>query len=509
MRNGLRLSERELACVAREFRPLASFDSTFVLLPSSSSFELKQRHRTVEDQTEKISRAQESSLDPLSRSFRSFPYSNSPRLPHSPLPRSLVMQNRSRTRSVAFPNPSQSVAALLPLEIVDCIFSHFDFSYSVDATGADGTERTGNLSNMSVIAEGWKGPARRRLCRTVRIVRWEQLAEGVPEWARGGLQTANIQHTSWEEVQPHKAANALFKFFQHAPNLRVLKLSYPPFQSFDAGDSTLMRTTHFLPFLDDLTVDSQQQVPHSVIYDILATSNRQISRLRLWSGPVAVTPISDERLDFGGNLRYLHIEGHSSTLNGFQPLPSSLDGLKELSVERNDEESDDRARELLAEVAPNLEKLTIDDGDVTEVVGSLSLLLRLTRLSLPSFPASPNSLPLPPSLVSLHFKMDDHLLPLFDRWTATPSLLPATLHQIAIGHIRDFQTLERLPHVARFGIVYHERLVGFLRRLSPRTSPFKALEVLFGYADLDKVAVVDAECERLEVEFHRTHKRWE
>ena len=123
------------------------------------------------------------------------------------------------------PRPPQSIATFLPAEIVDCIFSHFDFDYPVDAPRKDSIERHRNLSNMSVIAEGWKGPARRRLCRTVRIVRWEQLAEGVPEWARGGLQTANIQHTSWEEVQPHKAANALFKFFQHAPNLRILKLS--------------------------------------------------------------------------------------------------------------------------------------------------------------------------------------------------------------------------------------------------------------------------------------------
>ena len=409
------------------------------------------------------------------------------------------MQTHSRIRSVTFPHPSQSVAALLPAEIVDCIFSHFDFDYSIHTDSLDRAKRSSNLSNMSVIAEGWKGPARRRLCRTVRFVRWDQLAEGVPEWARGGLQTANIQHTSWEEVQPHKAANALFKFFQHAPNLRVLKLSYPPFQSFDAGDSTLMRTTHFLPFLDDLTVDSHGNFPHSVISDILTTSDRQLIRFRLWHAGTDFHPILGERLDFGGNLRYLCVEGLSSTLNYFQPLRSSLDGLKEMYVESIDGQSSVRARELLTEVASSLEKLTIDSGDVTGIVETFPLLTRLTRLSFPSFPASPDSLLLPPSLVSLQLWTDDNLLPLLDRWNAEPCLFPAALQRITARLVCNYQTFERLPAVAEFSTMFDESLVTKLRQLSPRTLRFQTLEVAFHNTRWDRVATVEVECKRLEV----------
>ena len=404
--------------------------------------------------------------------------------------------------------PTQSLAALLPPEIVDCIFSHFDFDYSIDAPRKDRMDLTRNLSNMSVIAEGWKGPARRRLCRTVRIVRWDQLAEGVPEWARGGLWNAYIQDISWEEAQPHEAASALFKFFQHAPNLRVLKLSYPPFQSFDAGDSTLMRTTHFLPFLDDLTVDSYQQVPHSVIYDILATSNRQISHLSLRNALGAISPIPSERLDFGGNLRCLRLGGPRS-IEDFQPRSSSLVGMRELWLEHVEGQSSDRAQEVLAEVAPSLEKLTISNGDVTGIVDSFPLLTRLTRLSLSSVPASPDSLLLPPSLVSLQFLRDDNLPSLFDRWTATPSLLSDTLQQVIVQFIRDRRTLERLPPVAEFGTEYTGLLGRFLRRFAQRALPFKTLEVHFGDNYTDRAAGIEAECKRLEVKFCPRYEDWD
>ena len=94
-----------------ELAPCGIPDLTFDLLSSSSSFELKCRRRTVEDRSEKIARAQESSLDPLSRSFPSFSYS--PRLPHS-LPRFANTHARSLTRSIILSRPPQSVAASFP-----------------------------------------------------------------------------------------------------------------------------------------------------------------------------------------------------------------------------------------------------------------------------------------------------------------------------------------------------------------------------------------------------------
>ena len=413
------------------------------------------------------------------------------------------MHTRSRTRSVAVPRPPQSIAALLPAEIVDCIFSHFDFDYSVDGSRSDRIERERTLSMMSVVAEGWKGPARRLLCRTVCVWSWNQLAEGVPEWARGGLQNSQIDGDGWEVRQSEETAGALFHFLRSAPSLRLLRIYHLPFASFNPADSMRMRTTHLLSRLRDLAVfNSAKRFPHSVISDILATSNRQISHLHLRSARRAISPIPSEQLDFGGNLRYLHVGGPRS-IEDFQPLASSLVGLREMRLAHMDGESGVRVRELLAEVAPSLEKLTIGTGDVTGIVESFPLLTRLTRLWIPRIPASSDSLLLPPSLVSLQFVYDDSLLPLFDRWNAKPALLPATLQQIHIRWVNNLQTFEQLPPVAKFVKEYRNQLFEPLRRLSPRTSPFKALEVYFVGHHLDKVAAVEAECERLEVEFHR------
>ena len=178
----------------QETKRARSFSKTLLdLQPTRSLFGGRKRVRTVEDRTQKILRVQESSLDPHFRLFPPFPHS--PPRPHSALPHFGDMQEEPTALPMTAISPPQSVAALLPAEIVDCIFSHFDFNYSLDAFTIDRNERTRILSKMSVIAEGWKGPARRRLCRTVWIVRWNQLAEGVPEWARGGPQNARIQYS--------------------------------------------------------------------------------------------------------------------------------------------------------------------------------------------------------------------------------------------------------------------------------------------------------------------------
>ena len=342
----------------------------------------------------------------------------------------------------------------------------------------------------------------------MRIVRWDQLAEGVPEWARGGLRNVYIQGSSWEEAQSHKAASALFKFFQHAPNLRLLRLDYLPFHWFDTADSVVMRTTHLLPRLRDLTVFGDSQFPHSVISGILATSNRQVSHLHLWSARRAISPIPSERLDFGGNLRYLRL-GAPRSIEDFQPLPRGLVGLREMRLAQMDGESGVRARELLAEVAPSLQKLTIGDGDVTGIVESFPLLARLTRLSLPRFLASPDFLLLPPSLVSLQLWNDDNLLPLLDRWNAEPPLLPATLQHIVIRIVTNHRTLERLPSLAKFGTDYDWRLEALLRRLAPRTLRFTTLSVYFHVERSDHIAAVEAKCQRLEIKFCRRYEDWD
>ena len=188
----------------------------------------------------------ESEQDPPFGLFPSIPLvpTNAPARPCNPSCDAPAMSH-----TILIPSTStQSVAALLPPEIVDCIFSHFDFDYSIYTLGKDLMERTSNLSNMSVIAEGWREPARRLLCRTVRIVRWEQLAEGVSEWARGGLQNMAIVGHLWDRAQTQEAASATFRILKTAPNLRLLHLSNLPFHSFSSTESISLRTTHSLPF---------------------------------------------------------------------------------------------------------------------------------------------------------------------------------------------------------------------------------------------------------------------
>ena len=306
----------------------------------------------------------------------------------------------------------------------------------------------------------------------------------------------------WKSPQTQEAAGATFRFLKDAPNLRLLRLDYLPFHSFDTADSAVMRTTHLLPHLRDFTVVGDSRIPQSVISDILAASNRQVSHLHLWNARRAISPIPSERLDFGGNLQSLRLGGHRP-IEDFQPLPRGLVGLREMRLAQLDGQSGVRARELLAEVAPSLEKLTIDSGDVNEIVVSFPLLTRLTRLSLSSVPASPDSPLLPPSLVSLQFVSDENLLPLLDRWNAEPSLLPAPFQQINIRRVHDHRTFTRLPPFVRFGTRYQISLIFHLRRLASRTLPFKALEVYFDHWYLDEIEAVEAECKRLEVAFSR------
>ena len=219
-----------------------------------------------------------------------------------------------------------------------------------------------------------------------------------------------------------------------------------------------------------------------------------------------VTPISGEGLDFGGHLRYLRFEGLPS-LKALQL--SSLVGLKELYVDQETGLSTDQTMKLLSAVAPTLEKLTIDCEDVTGVVASLSLLARLTRLSLLSIPASVTSLPLPPSLVSLQFANDDNLLPILDHWNAEPALFPATLQHINIRFVNNFRTLERLPPIAKLGTAYyHNPIELYFRRFAPGTLRFRTLEVYFENRHSDKIVMVKAECARLGVAFSRRLEKW-
>ena len=93
------------------------------------------------------------------------------------------MQNQSALASISTGRQPQSVAVLLPEEIVDLILAQIGFDYSVDASRQDRWERSEILSDISVIAEGWTRPARRLLVKSVKVWTWPQLEETVPGWA--------------------------------------------------------------------------------------------------------------------------------------------------------------------------------------------------------------------------------------------------------------------------------------------------------------------------------------
>ena len=127
------------------------------------------------------------------------------------------MQNRSAARRIATPRPPQSIAALLPAEIVDCIFFHFDFNYSIDAAHQDAREGDRVLSKMSVVAEGWKGPARRLLFRKMRIRSWKHLQKTVKDWAGGEVMSLDLDTQRWpKDLQA--AASAVFALLKKVPN---------------------------------------------------------------------------------------------------------------------------------------------------------------------------------------------------------------------------------------------------------------------------------------------------
>ena len=163
------------------------------------------------------------------------------------------MQTRSRTHALTSPRPPQSIAALLPAEIVDCIFFHLDFDYSIDASYADRKGCKPILSNMSVVTEGWKGPARRLLFRNVRIRSWEHLQEKVEDWAGGEASGLELEFWNWTANQ-YEVAKAVPQLLQKVPNLRQLRLDRLPFTSFSPAGSATMQTSLLLPHLSDLTI---------------------------------------------------------------------------------------------------------------------------------------------------------------------------------------------------------------------------------------------------------------
>ena len=141
--------------------------------------------------------------------------------------------------------------------------------------------------------------------RAVRIRRWSHLQETVEEGGANQVRNLEIWCPLMHDVSSQEVAGAVFKLFKQLPNLRQLRLSSLPFDSFNPVDSSAMQSTILLPHLRDLSIEYSPS-PHSIIFDVLATSDHQISRLSVHSNfSLSAPPVTYRQLDFRGNLRFL------------------------------------------------------------------------------------------------------------------------------------------------------------------------------------------------------------
>lgn len=155
-----------------------------------------------------------------------------------------MTKTRARKKAIAARTkkpPPQSVAALLPEEILDCVFSHFDFDYSLD--GGDEIKRDKILSGISIVAQRWKEPARRLLFRNIRIFNWNHLPMPASEWARTAVRTLRIDGETfdWSE-DPVVCSKAFFNLVVQFKNLQSLYFSGFPFYRFTPQLSARMRS---------------------------------------------------------------------------------------------------------------------------------------------------------------------------------------------------------------------------------------------------------------------------
>ena len=417
---------------------------------------------------------------------------------------------RTRVRSCG-PPAKQSVAALLPEEILDSIFAQLGLDYSTHARPEDRMQRDHSLSNVSVVAEGWLKPARRLLARRVRILGWTHLQEEVEEGLGKQLRDLDIQGYYREAVTSQEAADAVFRLLKRLPNLRRLRLAGIPCDSFNPIDSSSMHAAVLIPHLHDLNI-FLIPFPHSLIVDLLATSGHRIDRLSVddTSGPVAPHAVY-RQIDFRGKLRFLST-GSSFYRTLVDPRLVALEGLKgleELQLQGIGPRSTEGGEETYHVIAPTLRTLRINCNDVTLFAKILSLFSILSRLLITGFHSPDDADPtpllrsLPSSLSALRLDNDEQLGPSLARWTAAPSLVPARLKQIQIDYIQNYETYQQLPLVPTLRTNYRSTTLNHLQRLSPATVPFKTLEMRFYDSHLNRRSDVEAQCRRLGVIFRQ------
>ena len=427
------------------------------------------------------------------------------------------MHNQSITPSPSIPRQPQSVAALLPEEIIDSILLQLGYDYSTPAWYTNQVGRWGVFSNMSVVAEGWTRSARRLLLRTVRIEEWSHLQEEVEKGMGEYVRELEICGGGWYGVMPQEVASAVFKLLKRLPNLRRLSLDALQFNSFDPADSTSMQTVVLLPHLHDLNI-SHMPSPSSLVVDLLATFGHRIDRLSVQFDTVQLASHAVCRqIDFRGKLRFLSTgpDFYRTLADPRRVAPEGLRELEELQSQGIDDESKEGGEEMYRVIGPTLSALAIDSDDVTWFAKFLPLFSNLSRLSIiGSYSRNdPDPTPLlrrlPPSLLSLRLDRDLNLSPTLARWTITPSLVPAGLKQIQIDDIENSETYQQLPSVPTLCTNYRLDTLDSLGRLSPGTLPFRTIEMSFYDFYSPQRSVVEAECLRLGVVFRQRIQQWD
>ena len=412
------------------------------------------------------------------------------------------------------PRRPQSVAALLPEEILDVIFGELEYDYSTPSGDTDRLGRSGNLSHMSVVAEGWTRPARRLLFRTVKVAGWKDLQEPVGDWVGQQVRRLEIALDELDGVESGEIGRTIVVLLKKLPNLRHLSLiGYPGSSPFYDADFSPMRSTVLLPRLSELEITNIAS-PGSIIFALLASSGHRICRLSVhcYDYGAGIDPLAGaQRLDFRGNLRYLSTGGafYQSMLDPTQVALDGLGGLEELRLSYNTAvETTQREGGLIRTIAPTLRTLTIHPKKAAWLTDFPAPLSKITRLEIINYDAIP--LPslrrLPPALTSLHFTFDDDIHAAFALWTAAPALVPASLKSIGFTNICNITTFQQVPRVDTLHTHCTDDTVRHLRQLTPGTLPFKTLKIKFlGGGRPIELNSVTAECQRLGLVFCWDH----
>ena len=359
--------------------------------------------------------------------------------------------------------------------------------------------------------------------KDIKIHTMKQL-KTVPNWIGVDVKvldldfsSSHFKPTKTETTENLAMENLVFALLRRLPCLKKLTLTHLHFKSFTDAHSRIIRSTQFLPNLSDLRLSpSIEGLLHSIVFDPLGACN--IVRMKVQSY-FKSPPLVERKLDFGGRLRYLDMNDREFTRTLLDPARVRIDtlaGLRELRIGEGFKVSrENGVKESFRVIGPTLEELSIGDGDMQHFYKDLPDLVHLQRLSVddPLSLIADNN-PLPPSLSFLSSFYDQQLRPVFERWTAVPTMVPTSLQHIHISLIEDFAIFQTSPRFSKLSTDFwnpsalgdFDSFQDSLASCAAGSLPFKVLEVTFYGGEVAKVEDVRAECKRIGVEFRPIRK---